>query len=720
VGIRYESLVRFQDILRSHGVEPGSFSAGAVRAPTRNLFAKVTAQLGVNSRLEVSHDYGHGNDRQETGGRGYDFYSLSSSGSENPETIHATRLTWTAAFGTRFSNELLLARVDDRRTCLPNSDFAAVFVGADEAQIAAGIPSLCLGLETGHTIWEISDNFGMTVGNHRLTFGTKNRLIDLVDDALLFPAGQWEFDNLDSLEQGRASRYIRDLPTAAGPQNAFRVKRIAVYLQDQWTPTPRLTLTAGLGLSVPFVSPPPTQHPTALTELGINTALTPSGNILWSPLLGVNYDPSGWGTTVLRGGVGLFAGRPAFQWFRNVYALTGSRALRLECTGDAVPDFTLDPENPPTACAEPVQPTPLLNYFDPEFRFPHSLKLSLGADRLLPGGVVGTVDFLYTRGVRTFHMVDVNLVGPVGTSAGEGGRTLYGTIDATNGEATPSRRTEALRGVYEIRNETGDRSYSVTAQLEKRFANGTELSAAYTHTDAKDRMSTDGDLVLPNASSTPVNGTLEHRELRTSLWERPHKVTLVATTDLPFGFRFGLVYIGMSSEPFTYVLLGDPNADGFRPGPLQDLSNDVVYVPRDAGDITLADTAEFGELDRLIRDEPCLQAQRGHLLERNSCRDPWVHETQARLSKRFRLADRRVLEVTADLFNVLNFLDGDWGLVRHTQPLDVGNAVPLLELVRYDTLNGRGVYRSTEVFRREIDVGASRWRLQLGGTVFFQ
>jgi hypothetical protein len=203
------------------------------------------------------------------------------------------------------------------------------------------------------------------------------------------------------------------------------------------------------------------------------------------------------------------------------------------------------------------------------------------------------------------------------------------------------------------------------------------------------------------------------------LWERPHKVTLVGTTDLPLGFRLGLVYIGMSSEPFTYVLLGDPNADGFRPGPLQDLSNDVVYVPRDAGDITLADPADFAALDDLIQDEPCLRAQRGRLLERNSCRDPWVHETQARLSKRFRLADRRVLEVTADLFNVLNFLDGDWGLVRQTQPLDVGNAVPLLELVGYDTPNGRGVYRSTEVFRREIDVGASRWRLQLGGTVFF-
>ena len=81
MGIRYESLARFQDLLRGYGVEPGSFSAGALSAPTRNLFVKVTAQLGVNSRLAVSHNYGHGNIQDETLGRGPGFYPLSSSGS---------------------------------------------------------------------------------------------------------------------------------------------------------------------------------------------------------------------------------------------------------------------------------------------------------------------------------------------------------------------------------------------------------------------------------------------------------------------------------------------------------------------------------------------------------------------------------------------------------------------------------------------------------------
>src|SRR5439155_16445805 len=245
---------------------------------------------------------------------------------------------------------------------------------------------------------------------------------------------------------------------------------------------------------------------------------------------------------------------------------------------------------------------------------------------------------------------------------------------------------------------------------------GTEVSAAYTYTDARDRMGMVADRGSPNITSTPFDGTLEERALRTSIWERPHKITFVGTTDLPFGFRLGFTYIGMSGQPYTYVSQGDPNADGLQPD--FGTSNDVVYVPKDAGDITLADPTQFDTLDKFIQKEPCLQSQRGRLMERNSCRDPWVHETTAQLSKRFGLPDRRTLEVTADLFNVLNFVNSDWGVVRQTFG-DIGNAVPLLQLVGYDTPNARGVYETVPVDRRQIDVEASRRRLQLAATLFF-
>ena len=116
---------------------------------------------------------------------------------------------------------------------------------------------------TGQTIWEITDNFGMTAGDHRLTFGTHGELIDLVDYASEVPGGEWSFDDLDSLAAGRASSYIGDIPTA-GARVAFRIEQIGVYLQDQWGPTPRLTVTAGLRLDVPFVPTLPTQNEAAL------------------------------------------------------------------------------------------------------------------------------------------------------------------------------------------------------------------------------------------------------------------------------------------------------------------------------------------------------------------------------------------------------------------------------------------------------------------------
>jgi hypothetical protein len=357
----------------------------------------------------------------------------------------------------------------------------------------------------------------------------------------------------------------------------------------------------------------------------------------------------------------------------------------------------------------------VFSYFDPGFRFPRNLKLALGADHLLPGGIVGTVDLLYTAGVNTFHVADVNLRGPVGTAAGEGGRVLYGRFDPESGAATPSRWTDSLDGVFQLRNGSGDRSWSLTAQLQRQRPDGTEWSAAYTYTDARDRMSPDADLAITNASSTPVDGSLERRAVRTALWETAHKITLLATTNLPLGLRLGVVYTGISGSPFTYVLNGDPNADGFSPE--EGVSNDVVYVPRDVDDITLEDRSKFATLDRRIRSESCLRRQRGRLLERNSCRNPWLHDMQLRLARRFPLAAGRELELTADLFNVLNVVDSEWGLPAQTEVGGEGHVVPLLQLVGYDEAHQRGMYRLVPV-RRFIDTGA-RWRLQLGGAVSF-
>ncbi|HET8624402.1 MAG TPA: TonB-dependent receptor [Gemmatimonadales bacterium] len=717
IGIRYTTLTRFQSILRNtHGVEPGEFRFDRLREPVWSVFGKATAQLGVNNRLELSHNrlrkHAEGEIQRSRGL--YIFSSLSGIGRT---ALDATRLTWTAGLSKRVFNELVMARLRASAGCESVGDFPIVDVFAEGTSLQAGAAP-CSPKPDHQQIWELTDNLGVAMGNHRFTIGTHSELISLGNDVQTLRTGLWFFDGLDSLEQALPSGYIRDLANPAQPEGNradFGIRQLGLYVQDEWSPTRQLTITAGLRFDVPFFRRNPVSNPTLARELGIDNSTTPSGNLLWSPRLGVNWDALGRGATFVRGGVGLFAGRPPYFWASEVYRRSGLGIVTLACFGPDVPGFTLDTAAQPSTCASFAPPVPQIGFFDRDFRFPRNLKLAFGVDQRLPWGLVGTFDVLYTRWVNQIDWRDRNLAGPVGTAAGEGGRVMYGTVDPDFGFATPDRVSDAFDAVIEVGNASGDRAWSVTGQLQKKFGNGTELSAAYTWTDAKNHNDAPADFLFSNYAYSPVDGSADNRPLRTSIWSVPHKVTLLATANLPLKLKLGLFYAGTSGRPFTYRIFGDANADGVGGEGFR--GNDAAYVPRDANDITLADPTQWTMLDSLIRSDACLERQRGRIVERNSCRSPWIHDTQARLTAVIPSVRGHRLELNADLFNVLNFFDQDWGVVRQ-QIQDFGVA-PLLELVGYDEENQRGIYVVPGHGIRDLDQNRSRWRLQLSARYAF-
>jgi hypothetical protein len=493
-GVRRAELVRFRDILRdTYQVDPGVFGSGAPHNPAGNALAKITIWPALNQRIELSHNHAEGT---STGGLGP--LELSSHRGVEPATFNDSRATWTAG-GGRFANELTVARVAATQRCLPGAPFPEINVqvgpAVDPPILTAGAGGTCPDRFANQTTWELTDNASWVMGIHRLTLGTHEEHIHLDGSRRVrLPAGLWDFASLDSLEAGLPFHYVRDFAAPSrpeGPVSNFTVQQVGLYLQDQWTPWPGLAVTAGIRFDVPFLPREPTQNPALLSSpLGVNTAVTPSGNVLWSPKLGFNYDVGGRGTTFLRGGVGLFSGHPMFLYFSNIFETTGLDWLRADCGPDEVPAFTIDPAHQPTGCLFDTRRVFEVNYFNPSFRFPRNLRLSLGGDLRLPWAMVGTVDFLYIRGVDQFDITDANLAPPVGKSAGEGGRLLYGTFDPDAGFPSPNRVDPAFQTVAEIRNSSGDRAISVSGQLEKRFAGGTEVSLAYTYTDARSRRQT--------------------------------------------------------------------------------------------------------------------------------------------------------------------------------------------------------------------------------------
>ena len=714
IGISYASALRFQQILRdSFGLDPGSLASDG-HLPAQDVFAKITVQLGASGHLELSQHYAHA-DRREfiDTGRTYGSYALSSVAGRNLSTAQTSRLIWSTVVGGRAQNELIVSYERLRDSCRPNATLPLVQVSADSGTLIAGPNSVCPTTDVRQTVVEITENLTVGAGPHLVTLGSHGELFHFRDPLVQVSAGRWLFSSLDSLARRLASHYDRGLGSVARlPGADFGVFELGLYAQDRWAPTSRLTLTGGLRLDVPFLPDAPATNQALVTALGFDTGRRPSGNVQWSPRVGVNYDLRGDGAVLVRGGIGLFSGPAPYRWLGNAYRETGDEAV-VFCNRPDVPRF--DPINQPETCPSGSGTSPRISFFDPGLKLPQNLKLALGMDRRFPSGVVATIDFLYTHAVRQIYISEANLRGPTGAASGEGGRVLYGTISPTLVTKPAWRDTSfGENEIYRVSNRGGDNSFSLSAQLRKRFGETLALYASYAYSRAQDRMSWVNFPARANFSNTPLDGTLDDRRLRPSFFETPHKVSVAATVDLPYRVQLSLLYMGASQPPYTYVIEGDANADGIGgPG---SLLNDIVYVPRNAADISLTKVSDSTRLEAFIAQQRCLREQRGRIMARNSCRNGWLGSLNARLTRALRLAGSQQLEITADIVNVPNLINSEWGRYLDTT---YGPSVRMLSLKGWDAVNARGIYQLALPQRGVGDAAASRWRMQLGARYDF-
>ncbi len=727
VGIRKATADSVTNVLvNQYGFNPGTFASPVIGNPDKNFFGKLNLQVAQNSQVELSYNFVDANqdvlvhNSTATGFR--DGYQLSNSGYNFATTTNTLRSKWTAQLGSK-SNELIAGyqKIRDHRV-IPNN-VPLIFVGGDRAfagavpstNIAAGAERFSQGNALNQDIYELTDNFTIPKGRHVFTIGTHNEFFHFFNVFFAASGGVWAFRNVDSLVAGHPYRYEIALPLRAGGPNAdFKVQQFGGYVQDQWAATPRLNLNIGVRLDVPTQKSPPTDKK-LLDTLGINTGDFPSGNALWSPRVGFNYDITGDGTAKVRGGIGIFSGRPPYVWLSNAYGNTGLEQTTLICDGavtlpttDTVPTFTVDPNSQPQKCGTPGPPVlsqgaASVVYFDPNFKFPQNLKASLGLDHQLAYGIVGTFDFLYTKAVNQFYLSDVNVAGVQSVLAAEGGRVEYGTINTATGAPTVVRKTTSFRDVIRHRNESKDKAFQITYQLEKHFSNHMQFIAGYTYSHVEDLFSLTSSIASSNYRFTALDGTIENRNLRTSVFDIPHKISLTGVFSLPAQVTLAATYIGQSGSPYTYVTQSDVNGDGQG-------GNDPVYVPRDSADITLNTPAtEWSRLNAYIQGEPCLEKARGSLLQRNSCRNPFIHIMNLRVTKGLPSIGGQHVELTADVFNFLHLINHDWGVIRQTSGFEEVN---LINTAGWDPVNNRFKYRLA--LPQKNAPTTQQWRLQLG------
>ncbi|MFN2420748.1 MAG: carboxypeptidase regulatory-like domain-containing protein [Gemmatimonadota bacterium] len=725
--------------LEELGVSPGGFGPVTVENPNNNWFGRVDAGLSEHHTLTVRHNYARAEDDVVVNRFGGSFYSFDSNFYFFESTTNSFATELNSTFGQSAFNEFRFGytTIRDRRT--PKTRYPLILVqglpdedGSGTVTAVAGAEFFSQANELDQDEWEFTNNFSFDMGDHRVTLGVQDQNFKFRNLFLSGITGEWTFSNLAAFEAGTPSSFRRNVlhPSVDDPNARFTVNSLSLYGQTEYNGIENVVLTAGLRYDVPFILDDPIRNEPVEEVVGRNTSEMPSGNGVISPRFGFNWDVNGEGITQVRGGVGLFTGRQPFVWLSNLYTNTGLFSGTLNCRDANVPTFTIDADNQPEACgtAAPSFPTPTVNTVDPDFEFPSAWRFDVAVDRELPWNIVGTVEFLYTKYRKQifFQEINVDFENPV--SITQGGRPVFGTHRAgalaaganNNSVATPNRLDSRFLSVVDLTNSDQDRAWNLIFQAQKRYADNFELNASYTLSDAEAISGLTSSIATSNFGFNPIGTTTPNDPpLETSDYIQRHKLSIGGSWDPASWLTWSLFYVGNTGDQYSYVYDGDVNADGYENVAASDRFNDLIYVPVDANDITLFDPADWPVLDTYIRTEECLNENRGRIIARNECKEPWRHRIDTRFNFKVPTISGHHGEIVFDLINVLNLFNEDWGR-NEGVPFA---AVDLLNLRGWDTANNRGIFDLDQVNLNETETAAdplttfnvtSRWQAQIG------
>jgi hypothetical protein len=697
-------LARFDAIMRSHGLTAGSPGAVENSTPLANLFTRLDLALPAwASRVVVWDNYGS-EDLVAFSRSRPDTFSLSSTLATTVSQAHMTAVQLHTALPRAGGghNELLVSTRSEYSNVVGALQQPIVRVSVPSAVPSAtgsqiilnsGTPELAQsgGFRSGDI--SLKDNVTLPVGaSHLMALGAEAERFRFRRGIDAESYGTWNFASLDDFAAGRAASY--DLAVDFGTGNASLVgSQYGGYVQDQWRVSDRLSITAGLRGDLLALDSHAPYNPLVASIFGRRTDDLPRQRVEISPRVGFVLDSLSTSRQRLRGGVGVFTGRYPLAWAQTALVRYGVGNATLTCTASggllqSPPAFTPNPA--PTACASGTSSTPNLqsdvNLLDRNLRLARVARGSLAYELRIPGDFQWTTEALVSRGLSDFAFQNLNLNAPLGRDFY--GRVVYDTIQRS-GLAKPTRRS-GFREVIDLVNVSASHSYQLTTKLESARWAGMSGSASYAYSRAWDaqtptRINLAGTVLW--ATARVLSGRDDDLTATTSSDDIRHRVIVVGNFQAPWRrarTAVSLYYVGESGRPFTYTAYGaggrgDLNADGSN-------INDPIYIPRNAldtmeikfsGDSPGADTsaaaragregAQRHAFENFIERTPCLRSQRGQIMARNSCREPWSNTTIASLRQQVSVAPR-IIDLQLDVFNVLNLIDRAWGLRREVLP----------------------------------------------------
>lgn len=552
--------------------------------------------------------------------------------------------------------------------------------------------------------YSITDNLNMLLGKHSLTLGAKADFSTTKNGFQRFGTSYYTFaswqDFVDSGNPAIATRpldYGITYSLSPGYEQAFGTFKFAqysAYLQDAITVSNKFKLTLGLRAELstyPSVPEIKTHPLVANLDFGgekINTGVLPESKIMLLPRLGFNWDVNGDRSLQLRGGSGMFAGKVPFVWIVAQSGDAGLIQFTQTSSGNQVPGpFNPDPRAylPATPPAAGTSIPSTISAISPTFKNPQTWKSSLAADFKLPGGIVGTVEGIYNKDINAAVGRNLNLRAPsaLNVTGYPDTRPVFPNSVAgrqynslNNGLVTPTA-TGAFTTAYLDNASEGGYYYSVSGQLSKTFNNGLSSFIAYTYSDGRNYGNGDGDQLLNLWSIPQTQGNSNIASLGYNANILPSRlIANIAYKKEYFGnlaTSISVFYEGGIQGRFSYVYGGDFNRDG--------QTNDLIYIPRDASEITFAPLTvgsgasartispqeQSDAFFRYVAQDKYLSKNMGKIADRNGAKMPWRNQFDLRITQEvFKNVGgtKNSFQFTMDVFNLGNLLNKNWGAYK--------------------------------------------------------
>jgi hypothetical protein len=711
------TVIAIADKLRNdYNYDPGAFENADIQTASTKIFARLDYNLSENHKLTLRNNFVKSfADNLEWNQAVFNF---GNQGYRHNSILNSTTFELNSSLSENTSNILTLGynKVKEDRS-YDGRVFPHLEINDSSNRIFAGTYREASIYNTNLNTFQLTDKLTYYKNNHTITGGLLLQYNDIDYGFLTAWNGRWAYNSVDNFLNDMPSR-IRGVYHVSNntfdfvnsqPSATIDVLTTAFYIQDKIKINDKFTVNAGVRLDNQLLlddlplSPLVTNTPEFsqfTNKIDVNPHINPRVSFTYSLDEDKKY--------TLSGGSGLFTGRIPYLWFAYAEYISGTDYFNVDIrpNGNVV---QLEENLGVLANQQPGLTE--INLIDNDFELPREWKTRLSFEAKLPQNFRFSVEATYTDVLKGIFFQSINRRQEFGNYSGADNRLFY------NG----TRVNDDFTNVFLLSNTNRGYRYNINFGLSKETENYAGF-LGYTNGKSKDVSST---VRNSSAANFEWNQAINSHDPDVSFsnFDLRHKIVSSHSYNFDFKNNYQLqvsaLYTGTSGSPYSVVYQGDVNRDGSS-------RNDLVYIPVNQSEIQLADITDtngnvlvsaqeqWTRLDNFINNNDYLRENRGSYAERNGGRTPWNHQLDVKFVLNIPFKNNDNLQVSFDVFNVLNLLNKNWGRLVF---------VPNVVNSNFNLLEFQGVQNNQPVYQFTLDENAkpwvldvinSRWKAQLG------